>query len=230
MITAILFLIFPSLLMISFEVVESASPQIVCLGAVRYACGKYGERSALVAGLVDIAPPSEGRRDDRGVILSGMSRAFGFARSAGTRSRRTSLRFEARRHFQSKRGPSTASRAAQKPRGGKKRGTSLRMTVQGGGAGSNRITERSAVVAELVVGGRLHAIKPLEVPVSDENAVRAIGARLLEAWNAHDMKAFAALFRDDAEFVNVYGMWSTRRGVPTPSMRRHMRRFFVAAS
>ena len=47
--------------------------------------------------------------------------------------------------------------------------------------------------------------------MSDENAVRAIGARAVETWNAHDMKGFAALFREDAEFVNVYGMWWTGR-------------------
>ena len=33
--------------------------------------------------------------------------------------------------------------------------------------------------------------------------------QVIETWNAHDMKAFAELFRDDAEFVNVYGMWWT---------------------
>lgn len=43
--------------------------------------------------------------------------------------------------------------------------------------------------------------------MSDENAIRAIGARAVEAWNAHDMEAFADLFREDAEFVNVYGTW-----------------------
>jgi uncharacterized protein (TIGR02246 family) len=47
--------------------------------------------------------------------------------------------------------------------------------------------------------------------MSDEQAVRAIGSRVIEAWNAHDMKAFAELFRADAEFVNVYGMWWTGR-------------------
>lgn len=47
--------------------------------------------------------------------------------------------------------------------------------------------------------------------MSDENAIRAIGARAVEAWNAHDMRSFAALFREDAEFVNVYGMWWTGR-------------------
>ena len=52
------------------------------------------------------------KRPHRGsVILSGVSRAFGFARSAGTRSRRTSLRFSSRQHFQSKRGPSTTDLA-----------------------------------------------------------------------------------------------------------------------
>jgi uncharacterized protein (TIGR02246 family) len=47
--------------------------------------------------------------------------------------------------------------------------------------------------------------------VSDEQAVRAIGSQMIETWNAHDMKAFAELFRDDAEFVNVYGTWWTGR-------------------
>jgi len=47
--------------------------------------------------------------------------------------------------------------------------------------------------------------------MSDEEAVRAVGMRVIETWNAHDMKAFAALYADDAEFVNVYGMWWTGR-------------------
>jgi uncharacterized protein (TIGR02246 family) len=29
----------------------------------------------------------------------------------------------------------------------------------------------------------------------------------VRAWNAHDMKAFGELFADDADFVNVAGMW-----------------------
>ena len=47
--------------------------------------------------------------------------------------------------------------------------------------------------------------------MSDENAIRAIGARAVATWNAHDMKGFADLFREDAEFVNVYGTWWTGR-------------------
>ncbi len=47
--------------------------------------------------------------------------------------------------------------------------------------------------------------------MSDDQAVRAVGSQLIEIWNTHDMKAFAQLFRDDAEFVNVCGMWWTGR-------------------
>lgn len=47
---------------------------------------------------------------------------------------------------------------------------------------------------------------------NQEDAIRAIGARAVEAWNAHDMKAFAALFREDAEFVSVHGRWWRGRG------------------
>jgi uncharacterized protein (TIGR02246 family) len=32
-------------------------------------------------------------------------------------------------------------------------------------------------------------------------------AAFAEAWNRHDMAAFAELFAHDAEFVNVVGMW-----------------------
>jgi uncharacterized protein (TIGR02246 family) len=31
------------------------------------------------------------------------------------------------------------------------------------------------------------------------------------AWNAHDMRALGTLFGDEAEFVNVYGLWTTGR-------------------
>jgi len=43
--------------------------------------------------------------------------------------------------------------------------------------------------------------------MSDEEAVRAVGTRVIELWNAHDMEAFAQLYTEDAEFVNVFGMW-----------------------
>ncbi len=43
--------------------------------------------------------------------------------------------------------------------------------------------------------------------MSDDEAVREVGRRCVDAWNRHDMAAFAALFREDADFVNVYGSW-----------------------
>ncbi len=36
-----------------------------------------------------------------------------------------------------------------------------------------------------------------------ENVVRAFS----DCWNRHDMEAFAQLFAEDAEFVNVVGLW-----------------------
>ncbi len=44
-------------------------------------------------------------------------------------------------------------------------------------------------------------------PAADERAIRGVVAALEDAWNGHDMKAFAALFAEDADFVNVAGMW-----------------------
>jgi len=42
---------------------------------------------------------------------------------------------------------------------------------------------------------------------SDEAAIRQTVMGLQEAWNRHDMKAFASLFSEDADFVNVAGSW-----------------------
>jgi uncharacterized protein (TIGR02246 family) len=36
---------------------------------------------------------------------------------------------------------------------------------------------------------------------------RRVVAAFAEAWNRHDMAAFAELFAHDAEFVNVVGLW-----------------------
>jgi uncharacterized protein (TIGR02246 family) len=40
----------------------------------------------------------------------------------------------------------------------------------------------------------------------DDQAIRRLVDDFLSAWNRHDMRAFATLYRDDADFVNVYGM------------------------
>ncbi len=41
----------------------------------------------------------------------------------------------------------------------------------------------------------------------------AVLAAYVAAWNAHDMKAFANLFSEDADFVNAYGDWWRGREV-----------------
>ncbi len=50
-----------------------------------------------------------------------------------------------------------------------------------------------------------------ELPKEDDQAVRKVVAGYEEAWNAHDMKALAKLFREDAQWVNKVGMhWRGR--------------------
>src|SRR3954471_24921861 len=43
--------------------------------------------------------------------------------------------------------------------------------------------------------------------VRDEAAIRQLQARQQDAWNRHDAKAYAALFSDDGDVVNVVGWW-----------------------
>jgi uncharacterized protein (TIGR02246 family) len=38
-------------------------------------------------------------------------------------------------------------------------------------------------------------------------AAQAVAAAMVDDWNRHDMKKFAALFTEDAQFVNVIGLW-----------------------
>ena len=39
------------------------------------------------------------------------------------------------------------------------------------------------------------------------NAVQNIVSAFAETWNRHDMQAFSELYAEDAEFVNVVGLW-----------------------
>ncbi len=41
----------------------------------------------------------------------------------------------------------------------------------------------------------------------EELTLSSVVSRFIEAWNSHDMKAFANLFAEDADFVNVIGLW-----------------------
>jgi uncharacterized protein (TIGR02246 family) len=40
-----------------------------------------------------------------------------------------------------------------------------------------------------------------------QNGPEALVDGFVAAWNSHDMRAFAGLFTEDADFVNVVGMW-----------------------
>jgi uncharacterized protein (TIGR02246 family) len=41
--------------------------------------------------------------------------------------------------------------------------------------------------------------------MSANTSIQSVGMRFIQTWNAHDMDEFALLFREDADFVNVYG-------------------------
>jgi uncharacterized protein (TIGR02246 family) len=45
---------------------------------------------------------------------------------------------------------------------------------------------------------------------NESERVAGIISELMNAWNTHDMRAFAELFADDASFVNVNGAWLER--------------------
>ena len=96
--------------------------------------------------------------------------------------------------------------------------------------GSSMKSTKRTLAASLLLGAAsltlvaaLAAQPPTSHPTSgrtnvlskdDDAAVRKLIAGVEEAWNAHDMKAFGKLLRDDAEWVNIVGMhWKGRKEV-----------------
>jgi uncharacterized protein (TIGR02246 family) len=59
------------------------------------------------------------------------------------------------------------------------------------------------IVAIVVLSGEMFAADQSV----DEAAIRALEARLPEAWNRHDAKAFAAVFTENGDCVNIVGWW-----------------------
>jgi uncharacterized protein (TIGR02246 family) len=47
--------------------------------------------------------------------------------------------------------------------------------------------------------------------MSDASRPEDVAAAFVDAWNRHDMRAFGSLFAEDANFVNVVGMWWKNR-------------------
>ena len=56
----------------------------------------------------------------------------------------------------------------------------------------------------------------------DEPAVRAVIDAFIDSWNRHDMKSLAALFAEDADFVDVFGNWfKDRMAIEIALTQRH---------
>ena len=67
---------------------------------------------------------------------------------------------------------------------------------------------------------------PLPARAAEANRPEALVEGFIRAWNAHDMKALAELFTDDADFVNVAGMeWKGRAQIQAMHERSHAGRF-----
>jgi uncharacterized protein (TIGR02246 family) len=66
-----------------------------------------------------------------------------------------------------------------------------------------------AATAALVatVNAATAADPPPPERVAAEAAVKGVGAAFVDDWNRHDMKSFGSLFAEDAQFVNVIGLW-----------------------
>jgi uncharacterized protein (TIGR02246 family) len=48
---------------------------------------------------------------------------------------------------------------------------------------------------------------PTPERAAEVEAVEGVGAAFVDDWNRHDMHSFGGLFTDDAQFVNVIGLW-----------------------
>ena len=46
---------------------------------------------------------------------------------------------------------------------------------------------------------------------TDRTEIERLATGFTDSWNSHDMAQFASLFADDADFVNVVGMWWKNR-------------------
>ena len=56
----------------------------------------------------------------------------------------------------------------------------------------------------------------------DERAIRSVVAAFIDSWNRHDVGMLAALFTDDADFVDVFGNWfKDRMAIERALAQRH---------
>jgi len=64
------------------------------------------------------------------------------------------------------------------------------------------IVALAATVARSTAAEPSTSGRPTEAPPVEE-----VATAFVDDWNLHDMKRFAGLFADDAQFVNVIGLW-----------------------
>jgi uncharacterized protein (TIGR02246 family) len=58
--------------------------------------------------------------------------------------------------------------------------------------------------------------------VGDAAGVKEVAAAFERSWNVHDMDALANLFADDADFINVVGMWwRSREAIRQAHLQTH---------
>jgi uncharacterized protein (TIGR02246 family) len=73
----------------------------------------------------------------------------------------------------------------------------------------NRLLHRLTVLTAVAV--MLSTVAGKAAPRNDEAEIRAVAMRQGETWSRHDAKAYAALFADDCDVVNVLGwLWKGR--------------------
>ena len=81
-------------------------------------------------------------------------------------------------------------------------------------------------IAMLIVPAVLGALSAPSSTAAEASRPEALVEGFISAWNTHDMKALAALFTEDADFVNVAGMWWKGRAmIQTMHERTHATRF-----
>ena len=67
----------------------------------------------------------------------------------------------------------------------------------------NRLISKALILAFVLFTATVFAADQS----GDEAAIRALEARQPEAWNKHDAKAYASLFTENGDCVNIVGWW-----------------------
>ena len=69
---------------------------------------------------------------------------------------------------------------------------------------------------------RVGPCKEIEMTTENEAAIRGLIKAFVDSWNRHDMTMLAALFAEDADFVDVFGNWfKNRTAIEQALTQRH---------